>query len=134
MLLLPKRRLFHFRKSLAFASAWCLALITPVARAQCSSNSISGVVKDQSGAVVQKAEVTGKAGKYRATKLTSDGGEFRFENVPAGQATLRVRAANFRELQSELVLPPPEPLTITLLAAADPVEIVVTASRSPEEE
>ncbi|MCI0350035.1 MAG: TonB-dependent receptor [Acidobacteriales bacterium] len=112
-------------------SVGCVGLAV-LARAQ-SGNHLSGVVKDESGAVVQAAEVTVEAGKYRATNFTSDQGEFRFEDLPAGQATLWVRAANFREAERELTLPTGEPVIIILVAAASPVQIVVTASRVPED-
>jgi outer membrane receptor protein involved in Fe transport len=134
MLLLLKLRSFHCCKNLAMASAACLAFTVLCARAQSSTNSISGVVKDQSGAVIQKAEATIEAGKYRASSFTSDQGEFRFDGLPAGQGTLRVRAANFREVEHKFALPHAEPMIITLTPSANAVEIVVTASRAPEAE
>ena len=128
MLFRRKFRLFQFHKGLVVASVWCLAF----AQAQAQANSISGVVKDQSGAVIPQAEVTLEAGNSRATRYTSAEGAFRFDHLVASQGTLRVRAANFRDLERAFTLPQDERLTLMLTVGSDPVEIVVSASRSAE--
>jgi outer membrane receptor protein involved in Fe transport len=130
MLVPLKLRLFHFSKAFALATAaW---LVFTVAPAQANANAISGVVKDQSGAVVQQAEVTIQAGNYQATTLTSDLGEFRFEDLPSTEGTLRVRAAKFRVVEQKFTLPSDARMTVVLMPAASAVQVVVTASRTPE--
>src|SRR5919109_242635 len=131
MLVPLKSRLFRFCEILAWALACCFAFAAN-GWAQSSAHTISGVIQDQSGAVIPKAEVTVQAGKYRARRLTSAEGEFRFEDLPVVEGMLRVSAANFANVQRKFALPGDERLTIVLMPAASAVQVVVPASRSPE--
>ena len=63
-----------------------------------STGSIRGVVEDESGAAIPKAEVMLKQGKAAATTsvVSNDLGEFVFSGVPAGVYVLHAQAAGFK--------------------------------------
>jgi uncharacterized Fe-S cluster protein YjdI len=63
-----------------------------------STGQIRGVVEDESGAAIPKAEVMLKQGKSatKAVVLSNDLGEFVFSGVPAGEYVLHAEAAGFK--------------------------------------
>src|SRR5215469_15060527 len=65
--------------------------------AQSTNSSLSGVVKDSSGAVVSNAELTLTAKTTGAEEHLNTGGDgiYRFSNLQAGSYTLQVSAAGF---------------------------------------
>jgi hypothetical protein len=74
------------------------ALLPILARAQSFNGSISGTVKDPSGAVVKGAELILKnqAAGVELRRTSQDKGEFAFRNLVPGNYELRVSAAGFQ--------------------------------------
>jgi hypothetical protein len=80
-----------------------LILFVGAALAQLTSGSISGEVKDPSGAYVPKASVTVTApeiGVAREVKTNNDG-TFNVPNLPRGTYIVTVKAAGFKELEKK---------------------------------
>lgn len=118
---------------LAFAAV--LLLVTTIfATAQPSSAGarLSGVIQDQTGAVVRGAEVEISAGAYRNSRRSSEEGTFEFVSVPRARALITIHAAGFAPYAQELEVSGDTRLRIELLPASRREEIVVTASRTPE--
>ncbi|MGA2772945.1 MAG: carboxypeptidase regulatory-like domain-containing protein [Bryobacteraceae bacterium] len=113
--------------------ALTLLLITGLAFAQSDLGSISGFVKDPSGAVVPKAQVTVKndnTGTERRT-TTSDTGVYSVTNIPAGYYTVTAEATGFKKFESSHnKLDPSAALgvDVTLAVGAATETIEVTAS------
>src|ERR1041385_6146600 len=64
-----------------------------------TSASLEVVVKDQTGALINKAQVQlVKNGKPQSLSATNQRGEARFNKVPAGRYKLNVEAAGFKPL------------------------------------
>jgi len=73
--------------------------LTPPAEAQLYAGSVTGMVSDQSGAVIAQAEVTlVDADKgFTFTAKTDDNGRYLFRSVPPGMYNLSVKAAGFKD-------------------------------------
>src|SRR5579864_2364549 len=85
---------------LAIGILVCFSL--SVAFAQSDLGSISGFVKDPSGAVVPKAQVVVKneaTGTERRTN-TNESGYYTVTNIPAGLYTISAEAAGFKKIDS----------------------------------
>ena len=79
------------------ALAICLLSISPAARAQLSSASVNGTVRDSTGAVIQGANITllqTSTGTARTTESNSDG-NYTFVDVAPGNYTLQVEKQGF---------------------------------------
>jgi hypothetical protein len=76
-----------------------ISLLGPVWAQQTTGN-VRGVVKDQTGAIVPgaKISITDKKTGNTLTSESSGDGEFRFNNLLAGDYQLMVEAANFKKL------------------------------------
>jgi outer membrane receptor protein involved in Fe transport len=96
------------------------------------NTTLSGVVQDQSGAVVANAEVQVSAGNYRALRRTSDRGEFNFGALPVHSGTVTVRAPGFRESNQRFNTSADSRITAVLVPATHAEQVVVTAGRTPE--
>ena len=75
-----------------------VALPPAPARAQSFNGSISGTVKDPSGAIVKGAELVLKnqAGGIELRRTALDKGEYAFRNLVPGSYELRVSATGFK--------------------------------------
>jgi outer membrane receptor protein involved in Fe transport len=93
---------------------------------------LSGVVQDQTGAVIAGAEVEISSGNYRAVRGTSAQGEFQFESLPVTTGTLTVRAPGFAASTQQFRIPTNNQLQVVLLPATHAEALIVTASRTPE--
>jgi hypothetical protein len=88
----------------------CLAifvLLVPVVRAQVSTGTILGVVKDSSGAVVPGAKITALQTDTGQTRNTVTGGDgaYRLDALPIGNYRMTAEAQGFQtEVQSGLTL------------------------------
>src|SRR5437660_3767522 len=83
----------------AVTLACLLLLCTSLAFAQSDLGSISGFVKDPSGAVIPKAQVSVKneaTGLERATS-TNDSGLYTVTNIPPGLYTITADAPGFKK-------------------------------------
>ena len=74
---------------------WALVLSLSLVEA-----SISGVVKDSTGAVIQGATVIVQAGSAVAQTTSGSDGRFTIDKVPDGPAILIVRAGGLRRRSS----------------------------------
>ena len=117
----------------AIAVAFTLILFVCLAWAQSDSGSISGFVRDPSGAVVPNARVTvtNASGIERST-ATNESGYYTITNLPPGMYTLRVEARGFKRYEtSGNKLDPSSNLAIdaslTIGAATETVEVSATA-------
>ena len=89
-------RLRLFVAGVLTAMLWCV--ITPRLHAQAVNGTILGIVQDQQGGAIGKAEVTARSldtGVIR--KATSeDNGEYRITSVPAGSYEISITAPGFK--------------------------------------
>ena len=115
--------------------AAAVALPPEPARAQSFNGSISGTVKDPSGAVVKGAELVLKnqAGGIELRRTSLDRGEYAFRNLVPGNYELRVAAAGFKpylqknvevNLNGDVRLDP----SLALGGAAEELEVVAETS------
>src|ERR1043165_6527589 len=79
-----------------------LLLIAGPCLAQTTQASLEVVVKDPSGALINKAQVQlVRNGKSQSLSSTNQRGEARFNKVPAGRYQLHVEAAGFKSMDLE---------------------------------
>src|ERR1035437_1656175 len=117
----------------ALALALVLLVCTSLAFAQSDLGSISGFVKDPSGAVVPKAQVSVKneaTGTERRTN-TNESGYYTVTNIPAGLYTVTAEASGFKKYEvSRNKLDPSGALavdaTLVVGAATETVEVSAT--------
>jgi hypothetical protein len=106
-----------------------LLLLISSAVAQETTGGLQGTVKDQSGAVVPKAQVTARGQSLVGDKqIETDGsGYFRFANLPPGDYNLTVSAKGFRTVKRDLTLEvghlPTVDFTLEVGATAEVVEV-----------
>jgi len=119
---------WFIRAALVFALA-CLALF-----AQSDLGTITGFVKDPSGATIPNATVTvrNEATGAERKATTNEAGSFTVTNIPAGFYTVDVEAAGFKKFQSaHNKLDPSASLAVevplTVGAASETVEVTATA-------
>ena len=118
----------------ALALALVLLLSTSLAFAQSDLGSISGFVKDPSGAVVPKAQVSVKneaTGTERRTN-TNESGFYVVTNIPAGLYTITAEASGFKKYETtNNKLDPSGALavdaTLVVGAATETVEVAASA-------
>jgi Peptidase family M1 domain/Carboxypeptidase regulatory-like domain len=93
------------------------------------ASTISGVVKDQSGAVIPGAQIEiGGGDLQEPVQITSDGlGRFVSPDVKPGRYILRVRHEGFEELEQLVDVLEPVQLELTLAIARQQAEISVPA-------
>jgi len=99
------------------------------ASAQEARGAISGVVKDSNGGVLVGARVEIQpSGKYA---VSDDQGQFRIQDVPAGQYTLTVSYVGFAPFSTSVTVTPGQVATtdIALKVASETDQMVVTAER-----
>jgi hypothetical protein len=84
----------------------CAVVGSAVAQQSLVGATLSGTVKDSSGAVISRGELTiTNKGTMQSWKAKTDGsGEFRFTYLPAGAYRLRVQAEGFAPADRELSL------------------------------
>ena len=124
----------HMRLMRAFQLAFVLLVVAVLGWAQSDLGSISGFVRDPSGATVPNAKVTAKnltGLERRAT--TTDAGYYTITNIPPGTYSITVEAAGFRNFQStDNKLDPSSALsvdaTLVVGAAAETVEVTASAA------
>lgn len=110
-------------------------IVTP--QIQQSSIKLSGSVEDANGAAIPKAKLTLTGivtGEVR--NAVSDGaGDFRFENVPPGDYTLKGKAEGFESVERKLKVgaQPPAAIKLKLNVAAKGEEVTVSGSSRDEE-
>src|ERR1700676_2243898 len=89
----------------AIAMSWCVS--APHLSAQNVSGTILGVVQDQQGAVIGKAEVSARnvdTGAIRKT-ISEDNGDYRIAAVPAGSYEITATATGFKtEVRSGILV------------------------------
>jgi hypothetical protein len=85
------------RKRLFRAAAMLHLVLTGLAYSQIRSATITGTVKDGTGAVVSGADVSiaNQETNISATMSTSDSGQFVFPYLPAGQYTVTIKVPGF---------------------------------------
>ncbi len=76
-----------------------ISLLCPVLAQQTTGN-VRGIVKDPSGAIVPgaKISITDRKTSHTVTAESSGDGEFRFNNLLAGDYQITIEAANFKKL------------------------------------
>ena len=86
--------------------AACFLLLAAMAAGQVTTGTISGIVKDSSGAVVPGVTVTANEPAKGVTRTaeSSSGGEFVFTNLPPGTYTISVEVKGFKKLEKSDVI------------------------------
>ncbi len=105
--------------------------MTSAALAQ-GGGAVSGTVSDESGGVIPGVSVTlTPTGGAEIETVTGGAGEYRFDNVPAGQAELEFRLINFGTVRRALTFTPAVPITANaVMQIAMSADIVITAPRT----
>jgi hypothetical protein len=118
--------------SLLLAAAWLLPV---TGQAQSFNGSISGTVKDSTGAIVPGAEMALKnqATGVELTRTSSERGEYAFRNLVPGSYELRVKLSGFQPfLQRNIEVSPNGnvrlDVALTLGAQTEEVEVVAETS------
>ena len=106
------------RRSLASLTGLVLSAGVFAAEAQppAAAETVSGQVKDASGAVIVAASVTlrGSSGGFGRSVATDPSGRYRFDKVPPGSYTILVTRDGFAPASGELRVSAAEPATLDL--------------------
>jgi Carboxypeptidase regulatory-like domain len=127
---------FGGRVSLVLLSGILLMASVSPLRAQSNNSSLSGTVKDQTGAVVPKADLTltsSATGILRHFETGSDG-IYRFSDLQAGVYTLKASAAGFAVVEQKgivLTLNDAVTLDVKLSVGGSAETVQVSATASP---
>jgi hypothetical protein len=128
---------FRWVVFLGFALATAFLCVRPTSlRAQTVSGTVLGLVQDQQGGVIAKAEVSARSldtGAIRKT-TSSDNGEYRIASIPAGSYEISTSAPGFKtDVRSGIVVTVGGDVTVnfslTVGAISDKVEVTGEASQ-----
>ena len=97
------------------AGAFALAAAVAQAQDPTSRGSLSGAVRDSSGAGIAGAEILVGGTDLRA--FTNGQGEFRLTSVPAGAFTVSVRRLGFLPMATSVVVAPNTPALLSVVVA-----------------
>lgn len=100
--------------------------------AQVSTGSLSGTVKDQSGAVIVGAQITIRNDATAETRstTTNNEGRFKFDNLAAGNYTISVAQTGFKAAERVITFEPGRPTFIEIqLAVAAPREKIEVGAK-----
>ena len=128
--------------AIQLAAILSLLLIAPGGRAfaaqdagrMVSGRTVSGMVRDETGAAVSGAQVTLKIGSISVTRMTDSDGKFSFKSVSSDSGTVSVRSSGFiTQERTWRVNEQGEPaLEIVLEPAGYAEQVTVTAARTEE--
>lgn len=134
-----KRRGRLSRLSLGVIVAGVAVLVLPLAATQAiggGTGSISGIVRDPSGAPVKNARinVTAPAVGGSATVATDAAGHWQLAQLPAGAFTVEVLAPGFRRLKETVTVENARETTrnVTLMLGSVREEITITTGNAPK--
>jgi outer membrane receptor protein involved in Fe transport len=116
-----------------FACALCCFLCFTASYAQSSTKHIEGIVQDQTGAPIARAEITLAKESVVIAKVTTDsGGHFQIEAATTLDATLTIRAQGFAPFESKLSGIQTNLLGLEIALAPAPLseQVTVTATRT----
>src|SRR5262245_1012524 len=97
-----------------------------------AGGSISGVVKDASGAVVPGASIVARTSEGERVAVSGADGRFTVESAAAGNVTLVVRAPGFAEKQQVVASADSASVTVVLEPASFREDVSVTATRTEQ--
>jgi outer membrane receptor protein involved in Fe transport len=115
------------RLKIGVSTAWWFA---SVALAWAQSGPVQGTVRDATGATVEGARVSIRAGPFSSKAETDSTGAFAFPQVPNGPGTLEVGATGFAGAHFSWAIPPNSTVDIVLRPAIAKEDVVVSAARS----
>src|SRR6266581_2624960 len=96
-----------------------------------AGGTVSGVVKDTSGAVVAGASITARTSEGERLAVSGTDGRFVIDTPNSGSVTLVVRAPGFAEKQQQTE-PGAPAVTVTLEPSSLREDITVTAARTEQ--
>jgi len=96
-----------------------------------AGNTVSGVVKDTSGAVVPGASIVARTSEGDRVTVSGTDGRFIIETPGSGTVTIVVRAPGFAEKQ-QAVEPNATAITVTLDPSSLREDVTVTATRTEQ--
>jgi hypothetical protein len=131
----------HGRKLMRWLAVWslCLGLLVGTGNAQVGAASLSGVIQDQTGAIIPNAAVTLQnitSGAQR-TLHSNSAGAFTFSAVPSGDYKLTIGQQGFKQLtQSPIHLNPGDAISLPQLQlqigqVSDTIEVAAEAGALP---
>jgi hypothetical protein len=112
-----------------------ILMISPSARSQETTGGLQGTIRDQSGAVIPKAQVVVRGAALVGDKQieTDTSGYFRFANLPPGDYSVTVSAQNFRTVKRGLTLEVGHLPTVDFtLEVGSTVEVVEVSEEAPQ--
>jgi outer membrane receptor protein involved in Fe transport len=122
-----------FSAARIFAAALLCFLWLSSSVAQSSSTHLEGIVQDQTGAPITRAEVTLRSDSAIIAEIITDSdGHFRIDAATTRDATLSVRAEGFAYFQSQLDALQTDSLRLKIVLAPAPLseQVTVTATRT----
>jgi outer membrane receptor protein involved in Fe transport len=124
---------FSFRAARIFACALCCFLCLSTSHAQSSTTSLEGIVQDQTGAPIARAEVILRNDSAVIAEVPTDSeGRFKFDVATTPDATLSVSAQGFAQFESKLSAIKTNLLGMEIALAPAPLseQVTVTATRT----
>ncbi len=124
----------HRRIFFAFASVTLLGMLVITALGQTTGGAVTGNVTDAQGALIPNATVTliSKTTGQQLTTQTTGSGSYSFPNVPVGEYSVRVEAANFATTTRELKVTLNQTTSVGVALAAAGVEETVQVTAASE--
>src|ERR1019366_4383438 len=117
-----------------FVFAFTFLVIATQVRAQQTTGSIVGTVKDQTGAVVNSAtaKATNVDTGYSRVAPTNGYGQYRIDYLPVGKYTVEVESKGFqRVVQQNLTLSVDQTLTVDIALTVGAASQTVTVTEAP---
>src|SRR5437870_6663977 len=110
----------------------CLLLVSLSGSAAAQQPTITGVIRDQTGAVISGATVVLRSSHSSLTTTSGGAGEFSFFNIADVSGIVRATAIGFSPAeQAWSITSGATEINLMLRASADSERVVVSATRSP---
>lgn len=114
------------------ALAWVVILfvLSATGLAQ-SGGTVAGTLRDETGGVLPGVTVDLQIGQTELTAFTDSTGEYRFDNVPAGRASLTFKLINFTLVRRDVTIVAGQTATVdAVLGLSLSADVVVTGTRT----
>lgn len=127
--MIKRNRVRGLLRLLGSFAAVALMAFAASSNAMAQTNTVSGTVRDATGAAITGAQVQLQAGSFSATTKTDYRGHFSFSQVPATQGTVVVTAQGMKTVTQQWTGTSPS-MAFTLQPKSMMQQVVVTATRT----
>lgn len=116
---------------LRLVSSLAIVLVVSAAGFAQTGGRIAGTLRDETGGVLPGVTVDLHSGASELTAVTDSSGEYRFDNVPVGQATLTFKLINFTVVRRTVLVAVGRTETVdAVLGLSLSADVVVTGTRT----